>query len=194
MIYLLRHGQTEFNLEGRYQGQSDSPLTDQGRRQARANGSLLAEHIGSAPIWTSPLPRALETAQLVAKALPKAEIHLDERLREVSFGVWEGMTRADIAAGWPNVRKQHPPRLWKLFAPEGERIESLMSRLDAVLRDAAKMKGDLILVGHGVAGRLIRGLHSELSLSEALKLDAPQDVVYRLHSTGRIDELPRARP
>ncbi len=193
MIYLLRHGQTEFNLEGRYQGQSDSPLTDCGRRQARAYGALLAEHVGSAPIWTSPLPRAVETARLVAEALPNAEVHLDERLREVSFGVWEGMTRADIAAGWPKVRRQHPPRQWKLFAPQGEEIESLMSRLDAVLRDATKLKGDLILIGHGVAGRLMRGLHSGLSLSEALVLDAPQDVVYRLHDTGRIDELPTTK-
>ncbi len=193
MIYLLRHGQTEFNLEGRYQGQSDSPLTDCGRRQALAYGTLLAEHVGSAPIWTSSLPRAMETARLVAAALPNAELHLDERLREVSFGVWEGMTRADIAAEWPNVRKQHPPRQWKLHAPQSEGIDPLISRLKAVLDDAVNLKGDLILVGHGVAGRLMRGLHSGLSLSEALTLDAPQDVVYRLHDDGRIDELPRAQ-
>jgi broad specificity phosphatase PhoE len=189
MIYLLRHGQTEFNLEGRYQGQADSPLTDRGRAQARAYGTLLAEHVGAASIWTSPLQRAVETARLMAKALPEAELHIDDRLREVSFGVWEGMTRTDIAAGWPNVRRQHPPRQWKLFAPGGEGIEPLLSRLGAVLGDAAALKRDLILVGHGVAGRLIRGLHVGLSLTDALALDASQDVVYRLHGDGQVDHL-----
>ena len=191
MIYLLRHGQTEFNLEGRYQGQSDSPLTQRGRRQALAYGELLARHVGAAQVWTSPLPRALQTARLIVSALPDAELHLDARLQEASFGVWEGMTRADIAAGWPDVRKQHPPRQWKLHAPQGEGIGPLIARLEAVHRDAANLRGDLILVGHGVAGRLIRGIHSGLSVSDALALGAPQDVIYRLHGDGRVDELVR---
>ncbi len=193
MIYLLRHGQTEFNTEGRYQGQLDSPLTDLGRRQARACGRLLAAHVGTASIWTSPLPRAEATARLVAEVLPGAEIRLDARLREVSFGVWEGLTRADIVAGWPNIRKQFPRHLWKLHAPEGEGIEAVLSRLKEVLRDAIAQPGQTILIGHGISGRLMRGLHADLPLSEALGLDAPQDVIYRLHRSGRVEAMPRAR-
>lgn len=193
MIYLLRHGQTEFNTEGRYQGQLDSPLTDLGRRQARACGRLLAAHVGAASIWTSPLPRAETTARLMAQVLPGADVRLDARLREVSFGVWEGLTRADIVAGWRNIRKQYPRHQWKLHAPEGERIEAVLSRLHAVLRDASAQPGQIILIGHGISGRLMRGLHADLPLSDALALEAPQDVIYRLHRNGLVDALPRAR-
>lgn len=194
MIYLLRHGQTEFNLEGRYQGQADSPLTEHGRQQARACGALLSRHVEAAPIWSSPLPRAAETARLLAAALTGSCLRLDARLSEVSFGVWEGMTRAEIAARWPNVRRQHPPRQWKLHAPGAEGIGPLMARLRSVLGDAAAETGDVILVGHGVAGRLLRGIHAGLAMSEALALNAPQDVVYRLHPGGRIDALQADAP
>lgn len=193
MIYLLRHGQTEFNTEGRYQGQMDSPLTDLGRWQARACGALLAAHVGPASIWTSPLPRAEATARLMAQILPGVEVRLDPRLREVSFGVWEGLTRAEIGAGWPNIRKQYPRHQWKLHAPEGEAIEAVLSRLQEVLRDAAAQPEQVILIGHGISGRLMRGLHADLPLSEALGLDAPQDVIYRLHRNGLVDAMPRAR-
>lgn len=191
MIYLLRHGQTEFNIEGRYQGQSDSPLTELGRGQARANGMLLALHVTAASIWTSPLARAVQTAAMVAEALPGSSVHPDDRLREVSFGVWEGLTRPEIDAQWPKARKQHPPRQWKLHAPGGERIDAVRTRLQAVLEDAGAHPGPVILISHGVAGRILRGLHSGLSTSEALMLTAPQDVVYQLLADGRIEELPR---
>ncbi len=189
MIYLVRHGETEFNREGRYQGRLDSPLTDRGRRQARLCGQLLARHVDSGAIWTSPLPRAVETARVVEAALPDAELRIDERLREVSFGLWEGLTRAEIVAGWPGIRKRHPPQQWKLNAPDGEATEALMARLQALLQDAASRPEDVILVGHGIAGRLIRGLHSGLTLSAALQLPAPQGVVYRLRRGGVIDTL-----
>lgn len=193
MIYLLRHGQTEFNIVGRYQGQSDSPLTRLGREQALANGMLLARHLGSASIWTSPLARAVQTAALVAQALPDSTVDPDARLREVSFGHWEGLTRQEIEAGWPGIRKQYPPRQWKLHAPGGEGIAVVVSRLGAVLAEAARQPGPVILVSHGVAGRLIRGLHAGLPTSEALMLPAPHDVVYRLHADGLVDELPGNR-
>lgn len=189
MIYLLRHGQTEFNLEGRLQGQMDSPLTDFGRSQARACGALIAAEVKGPSVWTSPLARAEETARLVAGELPGAALRLDPRLAEASFGIWEGMTRPEIDAGWPGIRKRHPPRQWKLNAPEGEGIDGLLARLGAVLKDAGDHPGDVVLVSHGIAGRLIRGLHGGLPLDEAAHLAAPQGVVYRLHRGGRIDEL-----
>ncbi|MGL4279432.1 MAG: histidine phosphatase family protein [Albidovulum sp.] len=189
MIYLLRHGQTEFNLEGRLQGQLDSPLTDFGRGQARACGALIAAEVTAPSVWTSPLARAEETARIVAAELTGAVLTTDPRLAEASFGIWEGLTRTEIDAGWPGIRKKHPPRQWKLNAPEGESLEALMARLAAVLKDAGGHEGDVVLVSHGIAGRLIRGLHGGLSLHDAVHLDAPQGVVYRLHPGGRIDDL-----
>lgn len=194
MIYLIRHGQTEYNREGRLQGQSDSPLTEVGHRQARSCGALLSAEVDGAAVWSSPLTRAAETARLVAMELPGAALSLDARLAEASFGLWEGLTRQEIEAGWPGIRKRHPPREWKLHAPGGEDIGSLTARLAAVLKDARYHPGDVILVSHGMAGRLIRGLHGNLPLGEALHLGAPQGVVYRLLPGGRIDELPPAAP
>lgn len=190
MIYLLRHGQTEFNRDGRYQGQSDSPLTELGRRQAMAFGALLAAHAGQACILSSPLGRAESTARLIAEALPGAPVTLDERLRELSMGLCDGLTRAEIAARWPDLRRGHPPRQWMFHTPGGERLDDVTTRLASVLADAAARNGDVILVSHAVTGRLLRGLHGGLPLSRALTLDAPQDVVYRLHPGGRVDRLP----
>lgn len=194
MIYLIRHGQTEYNREGRLQGQSDSPLTDVGRRQARSCGALLSAEVKGAAIWSSPLMRAAETARLLAMDLPGAALSLDPRLAEASFGLWEGLTRSEIEARWPGIRKRHPPREWKLHAPGGEDIDGLTARLAAVLNDARDYPGDVILVSHGIAGRLIRGLHGNLPRGEALHLGAPQGVVYRLLPGGRIDELPTPAP
>ncbi|MTH77905.1 histidine phosphatase family protein [Paracoccus aestuariivivens] len=188
MIYLLRHGETEFNLQGRYQGWSDSPLTARGREQGLAYGRLLAAHIKATRIWTSPLPRALATAELIAKQLSGAGLQQDDRLREVSLGIWDGMTRQEIAVGWPGIRKAHPPRQWMFHAPEGERLTGLLSRLQSVLDEAAA-EPEVILVSHGIAGRLLRGLHAGLPVPEALQLDAPQDVVFRLGPNRMIDRL-----
>lgn len=189
MIYLLRHGQTEFNLQGRYQGGSDSPLTPLGRTQAEAQGRRLADLVNAPLIWTSPLPRAVATAALVARHLPGSETRADDRLRELSMGQWEGLTRSEIAARWPGFRKGHPAGHWVFHAPDGERLDALRARLDAVLSDAGTERRDVILVGHGVAGRLMRGLHGGLDLAAALALHAPQGVVFRLRPGGGIDAL-----
>ncbi|HEY0275705.1 MAG TPA: histidine phosphatase family protein [Paenirhodobacter sp.] len=194
MIYLLRHGQTEYNLEGRYQGGSDSPLTALGRRQGLAYGERLADHLRDGEIWSSPLPRATDTAGLLAAALPGVPVRIDARLREISFGQWDGMTRAEIEQGWPGQRKHHPPRQWMFHAPGGEGLTAAQDRLRAVLHDAGQTAGDVILVSHGITGRLMRGLHAGVSLEAALRLDVPQDLIFRLHPGGAIDALPRTAP
>ena len=191
MIYLIRHGETAFNAAGRYQGHVDSPLTPLGVAQAQASAALLAaefRHAPPPPIWTSPLGRALATAEIVGAALPGAPIRPDPRLREISMGRWDGLTRAEIEAGWPGVRRRHPPREWMLNAPEGERIGPVRARLGAVL-EAASAAAPVILVGHGIAGRLLRGIHAGLTVAEALHLEAVQGEVYRLAPGGGIGRL-----
>lgn len=193
MIYLLRHGETEFNRDGRYQGRTGSPLTELGWRQAADCARALAGCVLENPrIWTSPLPRAAETARLIAAALPQVPVTADDRLAEVSMGDWDGLTKAQIKAGWPGARKAHPPRRWMFHAPGGERIEAVLTRLAAVLQDARAAEGDVILVGHGIAGRLLRGLHAGLAAEPALRLEAVQGMVYRLHPQGGLDTVPLA--
>jgi broad specificity phosphatase PhoE len=192
MIYLLRHGQTCFNVEGRYQGWSDSPLTETGRAQAMQNGILLGTHLQRAQIWSSPLPRAAETARLVAAALPGAGLSLDPRLRELGLGRCEGMTRAEIARTWPALRKSHRKGHWIFHTPGGESLEIVLARLDSLLREArlaTRPECPLVLVSHGVSGRLLRALHAGIAIDAVLALEAPQDRIFRLLPGGGIDEL-----
>ncbi|NOR63574.1 MAG: hypothetical protein GQ535_13900 [Rhodobacteraceae bacterium] len=97
-LFILRHGQTEWNVLGKYQGQMDSPLTKLGLVQARSQGKILQAHVASRKLqaYASPLLRAARTAELALLPLGQ-HARLDSRLKEVSFGTREGRTRAEIA-------------------------------------------------------------------------------------------------
>ena len=94
-MLLLRHGESTWNVEGRWQGREDPPLSAEGERQARAAAAALAD---VAVVWSSDLTRARRTAELLAPSLP---VRLDARLRERDVGPWAGLTRAEIDARYP---------------------------------------------------------------------------------------------
>src|SRR5215472_9333559 len=101
VVYLVRHGETEWNLVRRYQGWGDSPLTERGLAQAEAVGRVLAEISAAttAQIISSPLGRARRTAEIIGSALGnRAPILLEERLKEISIGAWDGLLRDEIEA------------------------------------------------------------------------------------------------
>ncbi len=198
-VYLVRHGETEYNRDGRYQGKSDSPLTELGHAQARRAGRVLADHLGAAPveIRTSPLGRALQTAEIIAGYLPQTGAPAtDDRLSEIGMGVWEGMTRTDVKSGWPEARKGRPGRNWIFEGPGSEPMADALDRLSGVLNDLPDRTGAaLILVSHANSGRLLRGLFTGLGGEEAMCLDAPQEAIFQLCDGGelcRIDALPEA--
>ncbi|MEI4471229.1 histidine phosphatase family protein [Frigidibacter sp. MR17.24] len=194
MIWLMRHGQTAFNLQGRYQGRLDSPLTARGRAQAAAVGRLLAQRLDAPPtVLCSPLGRARATAALVAGAFaPPPAITDEPRLSEVALGDWDGLTRAEITALAPGHRRAAPRRQWMFHAPGGERLAPVLARLEAVLDEAGRLPGEVLLVSHAITGRLLRGLHEGLPLAEALQLDAPQNAVFALAPGGRIERVEAA--
>ena len=186
MIYLVRHGQTEFNAAGRIQGAKDSALTplgvEQGRRLGRLLGTLAPP---DARIISSPLGRTLHTARLIREESRLAsEIAHDARLAEISLGEWDGLLNDDIRA----MAREFDagPRRWDWFftAPGGESYEALAERLGAWLEEARGLPGVTIAVSHGVAGRILRGLFLSLPREEALMLDIPQDACFRLHADG----------
>jgi broad specificity phosphatase PhoE len=104
MIYLLRHGKTVWNAEGRFQGQKDSPLTRPGRDQADAVGIRLAQEIGktgaSTKTYVSPLGRTRETAERIARHIAENSIE-ERRLMELSIGCWDGLTHYEIEMEYP---------------------------------------------------------------------------------------------
>ena len=190
MIYLCRHGQTEWNRERRLQGQTEADLTPLGRLQAEAMADLLHDLVARDPpadwrIVASPLRRARDTAQAIANRLGR-KVEFDDRLMELTVGEWEGRLYAD-------VHREHPEAFssqeWFFTAPGGETYEQVMARVsDWLSEQAAEPERRLIVVSHGIAGRLLRGAYAGLSREETLVQDVPQDALYRLHG-GQIDRL-----
>ncbi len=180
-LYLVRHGQTEFNLARRYQGALDSPLTALGVEQAGWMGALLATLVDpGTPIVSSPLGRARRTAEIIADGARLTVPTLDPRLAEVSLGVWDGMTDEDIDFAFPGARNGTSRWDWYFASPDSERYEAMAARLGEWLGEATASEQPLVAVSHGVAGRVLRGLYARLDRDEALKLDVPQDAVFRL--------------
>ncbi len=141
-MLLARHGQSEWNALGRWQGQADPPLSTLGRRQARA----AADRLGTVDaIVSSDLDRALTTAAIIAEALGVGPVLVEPRLRERSAGEWSGLTRAEIEEGWPGYLAEHrrPPG----FEPDASLLERTRAALDDL--EAANPGAELLVVTHG---------------------------------------------
>lgn len=202
MIYLLRHGQTAWNLERRAQGRCDTPLTALGRRQALAYGAALAGDLAEAlgdersglRLVTSPLGRARDTARLIAGVLgfDPARIEVEERLIEYSFGDWEGETVERLEQAQPEAWRRYRAERWHLPAPGGECYADVARRVAPWLAEIGEQER-VVAVGHGAAGRVIRGLYAGLPAETILALPEPQDRVFRL-AGGAIEELPAPLP
>ena len=185
-IFLVRHGETEWNRARRYQGWSDSLLTERGVAQAKAIGRHLASlpEASGAAIVASPLGRARRTAEIIAECLGRREApHLDARLREISLGAWDGLDRREI-------RARLGPRFvefeWYFETPHGQSYGDFAAPIASWLQEI----GDdpVIAVSHGVVTRVLRGLYAGLPRAEALRLAVPQDRIFRL-AGGAIDEI-----
>jgi probable phosphoglycerate mutase len=154
-IVLLRHGVTDWNDGGRFQGHADIPLNDLGRRQAAAAGEQLAG-LGIAGIYASDLGRADETARIVGARLGLA-VQTDPRLREVNVGSWAGLTMEETGRRepdfWPALREGRDFRR----SPEGETATESGQRVALALLDHAEAAADgevLLAVGHGLSLRV----------------------------------------
>ena len=151
-LLLARHGETDWNREGRFQGHADPPLNERGREQARLLAELLADEPLEA-VYTSDLRRAYETAQVVAEA-KRLEVIVDPRLRERDVGHWSGLTRAEIEERFPDEL-----RLWHEGTVAcGESHEALSGRVVEAARRiaAAHPAGRVLVVTHGGALRMLR--------------------------------------
>lgn len=147
-ILLVRHGETDWNREGRFQGHADPPLNDAGREQAAALAELLAGD-GIAAIHASDLRRAYETASVVAARLG-LDVAAHTGLREIDVGRFQGLTREEIDARWPDARAVLSERGYGA-GWGGESVDELYERVVASLLEIAAAHGDdrVLVVGHG---------------------------------------------
>lgn len=192
MIYLMRHGETVWNVARRMQGHRDSPLTLRGIGQARANGALLAELLDGSEarrIVASPLPRTWQTAAIVAErlGLDPNTIQFDDRLREQAFGEWEGLTMDEVARDHPDLWAAREADKWAFQVPGGESYAMVAARTRSWL-DEQGDGSELVVVGHGLAGRILRGLYGGLTEAEVMASHEPQGSVFRL-TGGVIQEV-----
>lgn len=185
-LYLLRHGETAWNLERHLQGMQDSPLTERGRAQAAGIGRALKAELADAGSPTvflrSPLGRTRETSLIVGRelGLDPAAWRDDPRLAEVGFGRWEGSTWQEIEALRPNAHATWRADPAGFVTPEGETYLSLRQRSASVLAEIAALGTRTVAVGHGVSGAVLRGLHLGLDASSAIALEKPQEAFFRL--------------
>ena len=154
-LIVVRHGETQWNVERRIQGSSDIPLNDAGLAQVAATGAALAREVrGPVTLVTSPLQRTFETARPLAEALG-VEIQTDARLIERAYGVWEGLTPEQRRETHPVQHEAwsrgHEPQL------EGyETHDQVAARVRAAADEwLSRAEGDLVFVTHGSSGRML---------------------------------------
>ena len=179
-MLLLRHAETEWNRERRFQGWRDSPLTPTGREQAESAARLLAAGPVAA-VWSSPLGRARETAAIIAAA-HKLPVREAEGFKEMGFGVWEGLTRDEVQSRFPDALRDWAEAPQAAAWPGAEALAAVRARALAglaALRDA-HAGHTVCLVSHGITCRVL--------ILEALGLGLDRLWSLQLSSTG-ISEL-----
>ncbi len=179
-FFVMRHGETEWNAAGRFQGSLDSPLTARGRAQAVAMGRALGVQGLDRHRWiSSPLPRARLTAELARGAPPDVT---DKRLAEIGMGDWSGLTRSDIDVRWPGPPDEGLMAFYARVAG-GEPLTAVAARVRAFL---ATLDGPAILVTHGITSRFLRGAVLGLSPEQLGNLPGGHGVVFRC-TPGRVE-------
>lgn len=151
MLYIMRHGKTDWNTSNRLQGRTDIPLNDEGRRMAEHAREEYRD-ISFDICFTSPLRRASETAEIVLhdRNIP---IIRDERLREMSFGIWEGVENSFLLPDCPVNVLFRAPEEYIVPVEEGESFDELFTRTGDFLREEINPRlregKDILIVGHG---------------------------------------------
>ncbi|MDA0341051.1 MAG: phosphoglycerate mutase family protein [Proteobacteria bacterium] len=188
-IYLIRHGETTWNRIGRLQGQADSPLTLHGTRQAEAVGHALRPLVDGADFqfWASPLPRTRQTAAIICDVIEHdyETITFDDRLKEITLGDRDGY------AGWRELARDFPKEAeirrkdpWNFRHPNGESSQMVQDRVNPLLEHWKVEGGTHVVVSHGVAIKILRGLQLNLNEQETFALDRPQEAFHRLRDDG----------
>jgi broad specificity phosphatase PhoE len=170
-LWLVRHGQTDWNVEGRWQGQADPPLNTEGRAQAEALAARL-NGIAFAALYASDLQRARETADVIARKIGRP-VSLDARLREINQGEWEGMLSEQVQREYPAEWAARALDPLRARAPQGELVAQVAARAWAAADDIVRAHpvGPVLIVSHGLA------LATLLCRARGLPLEAARELI-----------------
>jgi broad specificity phosphatase PhoE len=184
VLYYVRHGETDFNVEGRLQGRRDTELNAHGRRQAAECAFLLQalfardQRRADEPIYiSSPLKRARQTMEVLRATLglDPRECDIDARLYEIAYGDWEGLTLPEIEARTPGILAQRDRDKWDFAPPGGESYRQLATRVGDWY---ASLTCDAVVAAHGGGVRALMALLHIVTEDEATRAPIEQGVVY----------------
>ncbi len=175
-LYLVRHGQTDWNAQGRIQGQLDIPLNEEGKSQAKIAAEKLKNHKISSIISTD-LQRGLETAQIINR-YHNLEIKTDPRLREKYYAMWEGITWNEVHAQNPQLTQEILDSPLKWHAPEdGETMEEMFTRIKSFLVDLKNHNShtsgndhNLLIVSHNSPIRIMIAIAKKIAPEDYRKV------------------------
>lgn len=181
-IYFVRHGQTEWNAMQRFQGQRNSELNDLGRWQAEVSARLL-ERLGIQALFSSPLDRARQTAEIINRRLCLPLVH-DDRIKEWDCGEWSGRLREEVIAMWPEQWAARQADLFHHRGPDCENYPDMFARARPFVAELERLDVERIaVVSHGMIGKVMVSILLGLDERETLAIHQPNDVVFRI-TTG----------
>ncbi len=188
-LIFIRHGETDWNAEGRLQGQHDIPLNGRGRDQAASAGRDARKYIAREGLTelrfvASPLSRTRDTMEIArgAMGLDPREYALDDRLMELSFGRWEGLIWPQVQAMDPWAAKAREGDKWLFQPPGGESYAMLADRLRPWL---ATVSSDTLVVSHGGVARVLMAMIGGIPVSDAPMMDIHQGRVLIFENGAR---------
>jgi Fructose-2,6-bisphosphatase len=186
-IILVRHGQTKWNVEGRYQGRLNSDLTEKGKEQAKENALKIAKVLNPTKpfkIFSSPLGRAKESCYIICDALgvDKTEVIFDERISEFNYGIFEGKTKAECQEKYPQVLAERKANKWSYQIENGESYILVTQRLKSWLESVQDEK-TVVMVAHEMVNRALRGLYCNLDSNSMLDLRQGNDIIIKLENS-----------
>ena len=177
-LVFVRHGETDWNREFRFQGQRDVPLNERGRRQAARNGHAIAGILaaGEWKLISSPLGRSLETMRILLEAAGQGGrvFDTDPALMEVNYGDWESLTLVEIGERFPDAARAREADKWRYVPPNGESYAMLSTRVASWLETLDR---PTFVVAHGGVLRALFHLLAGLPAHDAPHVAAPQDRV-----------------
>lgn len=183
MIYLVRHGQTIWNIEGKRQGSLDSPLTLKGINQSRQVSSILSDHIKNPSemnFFSSPLARCKQFTSLICEHINYefSSVTFSTDLAECNFGKWEGLSEQEAKLQYTDIYETRQLEKWNHVIPNGESYKSFYDRVKKFLSEIGN--DDCIVVAHEGTSKMIRGIVSNQPPSSILKTKHRQNHVYRI--------------
>jgi len=186
-LYILRHGETESNVQRRMQGsRRDTALTPLGREQARTVAGILKRNEpdpSRLAFVSSPLMRARTTMEIILGelALPNKIYLRDDRLTEIDCGDWDGLTILEARDRDPRTFDHRATDKWNIRIPNGENYSDVATRVESWVGD---LRTHTLAVSHGGFLRILRGLFLGLSAQQMSDLDEPQGVVFRVRGSA----------